>query len=205
MNVVFWGEEHGSGTTAHMFAVAGMLAVMCPKMKIAIGASSKEEQAAMHFYDCGTGLTRRKRRMLWHADLVVVSLKQESACIERFFQRDFHIAKNILFLLGGYASEAETGRAYLERVYRIEPERIGTVPFNNEFYLALLRGKSSSFIQREYWNSRSENNEQFIWELKKTAAYILGMTEKIRVPESADRDKDIGSQREGRTGRKRRI
>lgn len=201
MNVVFWGEEHGSGTTAHMLAVAGMLAVMCPKMKIAVGTSPKEEQAAIHFYDGGTGLTRRKRRMLWRADLVVVSLKQERNCMERFFQRDFHISENLFFLLDGYAGEVETGRIYLEQVYRIEPERIGAIPFNNEFYLALLRGESGLFIRRECRNHGNISNQQFIRELKRTAAYIMGMTEEIRRSECADRDAE--SRSKGQAGRKK--
>lgn len=198
MNVVFWGEERGSGTTAHMFAVAGMLAAMCPEMKIAIGASVEKERAAIRFYDCGTGLTGRKRRMLKHADLVVVSLRQESACMERFFQWDFHISGNILFLLGGYAGEREAGRAHLERLYRVEPERIGEIPFNNEFYLALLQGKSSSFIRREYRKSGNGTNELFIRELKKAAVCILRRAEEVRLPDHGDGVPETGSGRKGR-------
>lgn len=165
MNIVFWGEEGRSGTTAHMLAVSVMLALRYPHIE-PNAVSLHKEQANYRILDCGTGLDMRKRRMLWHADLVVVNLKQEKACIENFFREHFHIAKNVMYLLDGSNCEIGIDHAYLERMYRVEPEQMAVIPFNNEFYQALLQGKSADFIERENRMPRNLKNEEFICVLR---------------------------------------
>lgn len=173
MNIVFWGEEHGCGTTAHMLAVAGMLSVLCPHVEVAIGALPGSPRVAFHFYDGGTGLTLRRQRMLRAADLVVVNLKPERACVEDFFLEHSHIAKNKLILLGNYYKGTGVDCGYLEHFYRVEPERVGEIPYNGGFYQALLHRKADAFIRCEADNPNSLRNEQFLNELRRIAQLIL--------------------------------
>lgn len=177
MNIVFWGEEHGCGTTAHMLAVAGMLSVLCPRADIGIGALPGGRRAAFHFYDGGAGLTERRLRMLRAADLVVVNLRPDKACVEHFFGEHRHIAKNKMILLGNYDEDARINCAYLEHFYRAEPEQIGGIPYNNGFYQALLHQRTDAFIRRECDCPGSLRNEQFLNEVRQIAKVILAEKE----------------------------
>lgn len=173
MNLVFWGREHQSGTTAHMMAVTGMLRVLCGEESVVTGRFIRENKAKFAICDCGTGRNGRRRHFLWHADLVVVNLKPGKRCIEHFFEEDFHIAKNIMFLLDGYDGGEDAGMAYLKRVYRIEPERVTVIPYNSAFYQAMERGKSDAFIARELLAPTNLTNEQFIRSVETAAVRMM--------------------------------
>ena len=186
MRIAFWGEVHRCNTTTHMQAIADMLLAMCPDawivtgalQDIVTGALQKIEVGAEYcFLDCGTGLTARKRHMLFGADLVVVNLRQEHGCIRRFFEENPYMARlcmarETLFILGGYECEAGIESAYLERVYRVESERICVIPYNNEYHLALAQGKNRAFIEREY-REGTIRNEQFMNELQRIATWMI--------------------------------
>ena len=176
MRIAFWSEVHRCNTTTHMQAIVDMLSIMCPDTQIATRAES-ESGAEYRFLDCGTGLNARKRHVLFHADLIVVNLRQEHECIRHFFEENSYMArlcmtKEILFLLGGYECEAGIEPAYLERVYRVAPERIYMIPYNNEYQLALALGKNRPFLEREYREGTIQN-EQFINELQRIATWII--------------------------------
>lgn len=85
VNIVFWGEERRSRTSAHMLAVAGMLSAMHRSAEVMPGVQKKRRRAEFYLYDMGAGLDSRKRHILWRADLVVVNLRQEEAQVKRFF------------------------------------------------------------------------------------------------------------------------
>lgn len=206
MNIVFWGEEPHSGTTAHMLAAAGMLSAICPQAEIVIGRSPHGSREVFHFYDCGTGRSRRIQHMLWHADMVFVNLRQERTCIERFFQEDFHIAKDMSFLLAGFDRAVGADRVFLERVYRVEPEKIGVISYNNGFYRAMQQGRSSSFIEREYRMPENADNEQFIRELWGIAGTILRKAEERKAEKRrAEERQTVGNKKESQTKQHKKL
>lgn len=173
MNLVFWGQERHSGTTAHMMAVTGMLRALCGEECVVTGRFIREQPDMFALCDCGTGLKGRRRHFLWHADLVVVNLKQENGCVEQFFEENFHIAKNLMFLFGGYDCEENADMAYLNRIYRIESERIGIIPYNSEFGQAIENGVSDVFIAKELCAPTSYANEQFIRSLQTAVTRMM--------------------------------
>lgn len=173
MNLVFWGKEHQSGTTAHMMAATGMLRALYGKESVVTGRFMQKEGTKFALCDCGTGLNGRRRHFLWHADLVVVNLRQKKCCIEHFFEEDFHIAKNMVFLLGGYDYEEDADIAYLRRVYRIEPEQAAVIPYNSAFYQAVQKGKSDAFIARELCEPSNMANEQFVCSVQTAVARMM--------------------------------
>lgn len=168
MNIAFWGEEHQCGTTAHMLAVMGMLSVLYPQARIRAEGPRQSGSLAFRFYDCGTGLTGRRRQILREADLAVINLRQERACIDRFFSEHFHISGKLFFLLEANAHTVGADEKYLEWAYRVAPEQIGVIPFNNDFYCALSRKRGRAFVKREGVMPNSAVNEQFIRALRAT-------------------------------------
>ena len=173
MNIAFWGEEHQCGTTAHMLAVMGMLSLFYPQARIRAEGPGQPGDLAFRFYDCGTGLTGRRRQILRGSDLAVINLRQEKACIERFFSEHFHISGKLFFLLEANAHTVGADERYLERMYRVAPEQIGVIPFNNDFYCALSRKRGMAFVKREGVMPKSAVNEQFITALRATTSRMV--------------------------------
>lgn len=175
MNIVFWGEARQCGTTANLIATAAVLSELCPQKKVLIRSRRKavREKADYCLFDCGTGITERNRRLLWKADVAVLNLRQDQMSAERFLGSHLHLARCAVVLLGSYFGEAETGRAYLERIYRIPTEQAGAVPYNSAFHQAMLCGRGSAFITHEYREPASRKNEQFIEEIERIARFIL--------------------------------
>ncbi|MCI8391524.1 MAG: hypothetical protein HFI35_12780 [Roseburia sp.] len=215
MNIAFWGEEHQSGTTAHMHAVMEILSVLCPQEKMTAGGPLHGGENEFHFYDCGSGLGGRKRHVLWQSDLVIVSLRREKRCVDRFFMYDFHIAKKFVYLLGGvYIRPADVDRRYLECVYRVEPEDIIEIPFCNGFYHALSCGRGEAFLHRELAMPKSGESAALLRELKRAAFLIRrysdaagdGSTERakqIRKDQKAGSANDAGKGSEAKSTRRR--
>lgn len=175
MNIVFWGETRQCGTTANLIATVGVMSAICPQKTTCIGkeANTTEGKPEFHFYDGGTGLTERKRRMLWNADLVVVNLREDTACLERYVCADWHLARRTLVLLGSYCGDAEANRAYLERVYRIPREQVIVIPYNNEFHHAMLNKSGRTFVERESLAPANQKNERFVGAFGEAVEFIL--------------------------------
>lgn len=188
MTVAFWGEVRHSGTTTHMQTIADFLAIMYADSAVVLdgnihqkvcpgGAADFVQKNFIQVVDCGTGLSSRTRRILNRADLIIVSLRQEYACIRNFFENNPYMvqarmSKDMLFLLGGYECEPGIDASYLARVYRVEPESVSVIPYNNEYYYAIERGKGRAFIEREYQNG-TIRNERFMRELRKITTQIV--------------------------------
>lgn len=162
MNLVFWSKEHQSGTNAHMMAVIAMLRLLGEPLELRIGRFVQKGSKALGICNCKTGLSGRKRHYLWQSDLTIVCLKQKKECIDAFFQKDLHLAKNMMYMLSGYECEEGADARYLERMYRVAPEQVIIIPYNSRFYQAFAKGRSEAFIKKEYEMPTSGENEQFV-------------------------------------------
>lgn len=173
MNLVFWGEEYPCDTKVYMQAVAEILRLIGEPAELRLDRFVQKESDTLGICDCKSGLSGKKRHYLWRSDLAVVCLKQKKACIDSFFQKDFHVAKNMMFLLSGYECEEGMDAKYLERVYRVMPEQIVVIPYNSRFYDAFERGMSDAFIKREYEMPSSEAEVQFMHSLEHAAIRMM--------------------------------
>lgn len=170
MNLAFWGEARQSDTTAHMMAVAGMLRALCGEKRVVTGGFLRGDTEKFACCDCGAGKKRKHRHFLWHADLAVINLRQ--CDMDYFFAEDFHIAKNMMFLVGG-GRETDAALARLRYVWRAEPERAAWIPYNSAFYQALSKGKSDAFIAREFRVPSNLANEEFLCRIQTATLQIL--------------------------------
>lgn len=172
MNLVFWGEEYLCDTNVYMLAVAEMLRLLGEPAELRVGRFVQKGSSALGICDCKAGLSGRKRHYLWQSDLTVVCLKQQKVCVDNFFQKDFHVAKNMMFLLSGYECE-EVDAKYLEQVYRVAPEQIVVIPYNSRFYHAYDCGRSDAFIRREFKAPSSVAEAQLIQSLERAVARMM--------------------------------
>lgn len=173
MNLVFWGEEYSCDTNVYMQAVAEMLRLLGEPVELRVGRFVQKGSGTLGICDCKSGLSGKKRHYLWHSDLTVVCLKQKKACVDSFFQKDFHVAKNMMFLLSGYECEEGVDAKYLERVYRVTPEQIAVIPYNSRFYYAFDRGRSDVFMKREFDMPSGEAEMQFMHSLECAAVHMM--------------------------------
>lgn len=190
MKIAFWSEEGKSGTTSNMLACAAMFSILYPHVKVSVQSlrvlkrqmqtkQKRQEEEHICFLDCGNGLDERKRRVLSQMDMVVVNLKQEKESLDRFFMDDVHWVPDALVLVGNYYDSSALNRAYLENVYRIAPEGLGTISSNGEFCHACQLAKVRRFIKTEYAETKSMRNKQLLEELEQfTKQIVMRMEEK---------------------------
>ena len=110
---------------------------------------------------------------MWNADIAVVNLKAKRRNIGRFFDEDFHIAKNMMFLLGGCHKEDGVDASYLHRIYRIEPERVIVIPYNAAFAEAIGQETAMRLSNAKQAAPTTLLNEQFIGSVRQVAVRLI--------------------------------
>lgn len=173
MRVTFWGAYAHSGATANMRAMAGMLKVMYSAQGGAVRGGNFGPPEKILFRDAGSGEFPGKESMWRQADLVVINLCRDAEHIERFFDRNFMLARKSFILLSSFPKEGGGSVAELVYKYRLEEEACGMIGGNASYYLAAKRGKSREFVEKEYKNPGSLRNEQFLYELQCTTKRMV--------------------------------
>lgn len=141
---------------------------------------SKEEkaQSGYVFLDCGSGLDACKRHILSQADMIVVNVRQREEELNRLFLEHRCLLAKSMVLVGNYCEQSEISRRYLEHMYRIEPEHLGVVSYNSEFYQACLRGRVRHFVKSRQDHPGCMRNSLFIRELEQFAQRLMIQAER---------------------------
>lgn len=171
--MIFWGAYARSGATANMRAIAGMLKIMYSGQSGAERGADFGPSGKILFQDAGSGEFPGKESMWRQADLVVINLCRDAEYIERFFDRNFMLARKSFILLSSFPEEGAGSVAELVYKYRLEEEACGMIGENASYYLAAKRGKSREFVEKEYENPGSLRNEQFLCELQRTTKRMV--------------------------------
>lgn len=175
MKIAFWSEDGQSGTTSYMLASAAMVSILCPQVEISVQSLGAPGNpiADIYFLDCGAGMDALRRQAFKQMDMVVVNLKQEKEALDRFVLEEIHGLPDFLVLLGNYYENSQFNREYLEYVYRIAPESVGTLSHNSEFVRVCEDRKIGRFVRREYRRAKTVRNEQLLKELETFSRQII--------------------------------
>lgn len=194
MKIVFWGMDMPCETTRNLNALIELLICEYPNFKIRIfrkkGSSGSSRQLGKKerhisrdhnahqgrkkeilFYDCGNQWNKAVRKQMQDADLVVINMPQRSDVWEKLAFDHLISSERVFFLIGRYFDAASFNRKKIEKIYRIDKDRLGIIPYNNEFCYAAERGRLSEFIRNGV--GKNEKNRLFHEELKKTLQMIL--------------------------------
>lgn len=194
MKIVFWGLDKPCETTQNMNALIELLICEYPNCKIRIfrkkgslGGNKQPGKMKRHlprvhaaplgrkieilFYDCGNQMDRTVKKQMREADIVVINMPQRSDAWEDLTFNHVITPERVCFLIGQYFEAAPFNREKIEKIYRIEQERLGIIPYNNEFCYAAESGRLSEFIRNDL--GKNEKNQLFQKELKKTLWMIL--------------------------------
>lgn len=125
------------------------------------------------FIDCGCKKDIWTKKMLQEADIVVVNFKQSPRALDDFFLNHVNISDKICYFVGSYQKESIYNKQNLQRMYRIEPEKIGVIPYSAEFQLACQRGQLDKFMKGKGKLYQSENKRYFFQELENTMQLLL--------------------------------
>ena len=116
--------------------------------------------------------SRSTQVILQEADLVAVVLKQEACGIERFLEEYRSLLPKAVFLIGSYQKTSDWNIHYFEKKYHLAKEKIGLIPWNEEYALAMREGRAIQFFTRYFRCNRNHANYQFMKESKKAAAML---------------------------------
>ena len=110
--------------------------------------------------------------ILQEADLVAVVLTQEEYGIERFLEEYHSLLPKAVFIIGNYRKTSHWNLDYLEKHYHLPKEKIGMIPWNEEYAQAMREGRTIEFFTRYFNCNRNHVNYNFMKESKKAAAML---------------------------------
>ncbi len=125
------------------------------------------------FIDCGSRQDDYARKAFREADVCVLNMNQEAEVIGRFYRNPPDYKGKVFFLLGKYFEDALYNRQDLQRIYRIEEERLGAIPYNAQLHAAEQTGRIGNSVQRYMGRNGEGQGMGFEKELVRTTNLIL--------------------------------
>lgn len=133
-----------------------------------------EEYAGLVFIDIGSGQDEFTSNMLRWADVAVVNFSGDGEELKQFFGSKFPCRKTVLYLLANDRFDQVYNCDNLHRIYRVERQRICSIPANPQFAHACERGKMEAYIKACCRGRRgSVRSEQFASGLRQTSNLIM--------------------------------
>lgn len=123
------------------------------------------------FIDCGSRQDDCAKKVFREADICVLNMSQEEEVIGKFYSNPLDCRGKVFFLLGKYFSDAPYTRDNLQRIYRVEEDRLGAVPFSPRLHAAEQMGRIGDGV-RYYIGGKGKDTE-FERELIRTTNLIL--------------------------------
>lgn len=108
-----------------------------------------EEVFDMVFIDCGCRRDDFARRMLEQADVCVLNMRQERETIGNYYRNRVRLRGKTFFLVGNYFEESVYSRENLEKIYRIDKNILGAIPYNVHLQAAGLTGKAQGYVKSQ--------------------------------------------------------
>lgn len=125
------------------------------------------------FIDCGSRKDDYAQKVLKEADVCVLNINQENPEIRNFYRNPRKYPGKPFLLLGNYFEDALYNRGNLYRIYRVEEELLGAVPYNPWLQAASQKGKLLNGVKRCLEQEALGKNVEFSRELVRTVDLIL--------------------------------
>lgn len=125
------------------------------------------------FIDCGSRQDDYARKLFREADVCVLNMNQRTEVIGQYYSNPPKLRGEVFFLLGRYFANDLYNRENLQRIYRVEGERLGAIPYNPYLHAAEQAGKMKNGIKSCIGAGREERRTEFEKELVRTTNLIL--------------------------------
>ena len=125
------------------------------------------------FVDCGSRKDDFAKRILMEADVCVLNMTQEEERVGDYFRDPPGWKGKTFFLIGNYFSDGLYTRRNLERLYRVDGELLGAVPYNPRMQAAGRTGGTDRRLKEYIGAGMRGKNAEFERELLRTVRLIL--------------------------------
>ncbi len=122
--------------------------------------------------DLSSSSLESSRKILQEVDLIVVNLCQNHQLLSHFFRNYSEIQKKAFYVIGNYDPESVITKSDIVGRYRLDRNRVGTIPYNRRFADALTKGKVVPFLLKHYSCTEEDINYDFMCALQETV-YLL--------------------------------
>lgn len=125
------------------------------------------------FIDCGSRQDDYAQAVIQKADVCVLNMRQDQEHIGDFYQNPPRYRGETFFLLGRYFEDALYNRENLQRLYRMEENRLGAIPYNLRLQTAGQMGKIKNGVKNCMGGGVECRQAEFARELVRTTNLIL--------------------------------
>lgn len=125
------------------------------------------------FIDCGSRQDDYARKAFREADICVLNMNQDTEVIGKFYSNPPEVKGEVFFLLGKYFEDNLYNRKNLQRIYRIEEDRLGAIPYNPQIHAADQMGRIEHGIKGYVSGEARGKDTQFEKELIRTTNLLL--------------------------------
>lgn len=125
------------------------------------------------FIDCGSRQDDYARKLFREADICVLNMNQGTEVIGQYYSNPPKLQGEVFFLLGRYFANDLYNRENLQRIYRVEAERLGAIPYNPYLHAAEQVGKMKNGVKSCIGAGGEEKYMEFEKELVRTTNLIL--------------------------------
>ena len=132
-----------------------------------------EECFDVVFIDCGSRKDDFAQKMLKEADVCVLNMDQSEELIGDYYRNPPALRGKTFFLVGNYFQDALYTRKNLERLYRVEENILGAIPYNPQLQAASQTGRIQGGVRKYIDKGMKGKNILFEQELMRTVRLIL--------------------------------
>ena len=132
-----------------------------------------EESFDLVLIDCGARRDDFTREILQESELCVLNMDQASEQIGDFYRTPPTFRAKTFFLVGNYFQEELYNRENLERLYRMEADMLGAIPYNPQMQAASKAGMMDIGIRKYINHGMRGKNIGFEQETIRSARLIL--------------------------------
>lgn len=132
-----------------------------------------DQAADFVMIDCANVADSVRRRVEEKAQLIIVNVSQSECVLDEYFSTPELFRGKAMYCIGNYIREEPCNLKNIQRLYRIENQNIGVIPYNTEFLSSLNRGKVLQFFAEYPVKARRLRNREFFHESFRFADQIL--------------------------------
>ncbi|NLK29348.1 MAG: hypothetical protein GX306_13600 [Clostridiales bacterium] len=140
--------------------------------------------AEISFIDTACCNSLSSKTILEEADLIVINLCQDPKVLEDFFLNYNSLLSKAIILVSKYSSRSIFSIRKIAKMYRLSPEELLPIPYNESFWSAYNCGSLVEFMISNYLCKQDNPNYFFIQAVKKAAYQIMKKVELRKVAQS---------------------
>ena len=127
------------------------------------------------FVDCGDRKDDFAQGVLKEADICVLNMDQESELIGDYYRNPPRFRGKVFFLVGNYFEDGLYTRRNLERLYRVDQNLLGAIPYQPQLKEAARSGRTGAEVRNYIKRDKAQSYTGFGQELARAARLILQM------------------------------